>query len=99
MVRMVASAVCDGPAAAEDELDAFDMGPGQVFSTAFHPDMSMVAASYQDGTVPIPVNMKFLVSVCLPACLSVCLPACLSVCLPVCLSVYNISLLYCVCRV
>ena len=58
MVRMVASAVCDGPAAAEDELDAFDMGPGQVFSTAFHPDMSMVAASYQDGTVLTPVNMN-----------------------------------------
>ena len=56
MVRMVASAVCDGPAAAEDELDAFDMGPGQVFSTAFHPDMSIVAASYQDGTVLTPVN-------------------------------------------
>jgi COMPASS component SWD3 len=53
MVRMVASAVCDALTLGEDELDDFAMGPGQVFSTAFHPDMSMVAASYQDGSVRV----------------------------------------------
>jgi WD40 repeat protein len=49
---MVASAACVLPVADDDE-DEFGMGPGQVFSTAFHPDMSMVAASYQDGSVRV----------------------------------------------
>ena len=55
MVRMVPSAVCSAPPRpSEDDDDFFfDQGAGQVFSTSFHPDMSMVAAAFGDGTVRV----------------------------------------------
>ena len=56
MVRMVPSAVCPAPPRpSEDDDDDFffDQGAGQVFSTSFHPDMSMVAAAFGDGTVRV----------------------------------------------
>ena len=56
MVRMVPSAVCSAPPRpSEDDDDDFffDQGAGQVFSTSFHPDMSMVAAAFGDGTVRV----------------------------------------------
>ena len=51
MVRMVPSTVCPLP---EADPDDFGMGPGQVFSTSFHPDMTMVASAYQDGAELFP---------------------------------------------